>query len=89
MLVEDLTRIGYEGFLIHPWSLRSKEMVKEFSQERYNEWEGMLRRDLERWIAELWAEVYNFPKEGRGWASQTNKFASGKFSTLVNSKDGL
>ena len=37
---------------------------------------------------EIWAEVYNFPKEGRGHAFQTDKFAHGKFSTLVNPKDG-
>ena len=62
-------------------------MVKEFIRERSNKWEGTLRRDLERWTAELWAEVYNFPKEGRGWASRTDKFASNKFSTPVDPKD--
>ena len=31
ILVEDLTWIGCKGLLTHPWSLRSKEMVKEFS----------------------------------------------------------
>ena len=31
MLVEDLTWIGCEGLLIHPWSLRNEEMVREFS----------------------------------------------------------
>ena len=33
------------------------------------------------------AELYNFPKEGSGWASQMDKFAQGKFSTPVNPKD--
>ena len=36
LLIEDLTQIGCEGLLIHPWSLTSKEMVREFSQERSN-----------------------------------------------------
>ena len=63
-------------------------MVREFSQEHSNEWEGTIRRDPERWTVDLWAEVYNFPKEGRGWASRTDKFASSKFSTFVNLKDG-
>ena len=39
-------------------------------------------------MAELWAEVYNFPKEGRRWASRMDKFTNGKFSTPVNPKDG-
>ena len=52
LLVEDLTRIGCEGLLAQHWSLRSKEMVQEFLQERSNRWEGTIRRDLERWTAE-------------------------------------
>ena len=48
----------------------------------------MLRRNPKKWMAELWVEVYNFSKKGRGWDSRTNKFASGKFSTPVNPKDG-
>ena len=63
-------------------------MAREFSQERSNKWEGTTRKDLERWTADLWVEVYNFPKEGRGYASRTEKFASSTFSTLVNPKDG-
>ena len=69
MLVEDLTQIGYEGLFIHPWSLKIEEMVREFSREHSNEWEDILRKDPEKWTAKLWVEVYNFPKEGRGWAS--------------------
>ena len=53
MLVEDLTRIGCKDLLTHPRSLRSEEMVREFSRECSNEWEGTLRRDLERWTAKL------------------------------------
>ena len=47
-----------------------------------------MRRDLEKWTTELWVEVYNFPKEGRGWASWMDKFAFGKFLTPINPKDG-
>ena len=32
--------------------------------------------------------MYNFPKGGRGQALWTDKFAAGKFSILVNPKDG-
>ena len=63
-------------------------MAREFLRECSNKWEGTIRRDLERWMAHLWMEACNFPKEGRGWVSRTDKFASGKFSTPVNPKDG-
>ena len=86
-LIEDLTRMDCKGLFTHPWSLRSENMVREFSQECSNEWEGTLRKDPKKWTAELWVEVYNFLKEGRGWAFQTDKFASSKFSALVNPKD--
>ena len=88
MFVEDVTRIGCEGLFTQPWSLRSEAMAREFSRERSNKWEGTIKKDLERWTADLWAMVYNFPKEGRKWASRIEKFALGKFSTPINPKDG-
>ena len=86
--VEGLTWIGCEGLLIQPWSLKSEDMVREFSQERSNEWEGTIRRDLERWTADMWAEFYSFLKEGKGQVFRTDKFVDGKFSTPINPKDG-
>ena len=53
LLVEDLTWIGCKGLLAQPWSLRSEDMVKEFLQERSNEWDGTIRRDPERWTADM------------------------------------
>ena len=88
MLVKDMTWISCEGLLTQPWILKSKEMAREFSRECSNEWEGTIRRDLERWMADLWLEVYNFSKEKRRWASRTDKFALGKFLTPINPKDG-
>ena len=88
LLIEDLIQIKCKVLLIHPWNLRSKGMVREFSQEYSNEWEGTIRRDPERGIVDLWAEVYNFLKERRGYASRNDKFASSKFSTPVNPNDG-
>ena len=57
-------------------------------QALFNESEGSIRRDLERWTAETWAEVYYFPKEDKGQALQMDKFVVGKFSTRINPKDG-
>ena len=36
ILVEDLTQIGCEDLFTQPWSLRSEEIAREFSQERSN-----------------------------------------------------
>ena len=44
-LVEDLTKMGCEGLLVEPWTLKSETMVQEFQQERSNEWEGTICRD--------------------------------------------
>ena len=87
-LVEDLTRMGCKGLLVEPWALKSEAMAQEFLQGRSNKWKGTLRRDPERWTVERWAEVYSFWKEGKGLASRTDKYIDGKFSTLINPKDG-
>ena len=39
-------------------------------------------------MVERWAEVYSFRKEGKGLASRIDKYTNGKFSTLINPKDG-
>ena len=36
-LVEDLIRMGCEGLLVQPWTLRSEVMVQEFLQPCSNE----------------------------------------------------
>ena len=89
LLIEDLAQIGCEGLFAQPWSLRSKEMVQEFLQESSNEWEGTIQKDLERWTVGMWAEIYNFLKDGRGQALRMDKFAVGKFSIHINPKDGF
>ena len=39
-------------------------------------------------MADFWAEVYSFQKEGRGLASRTDKYIDSKFSTLINPNVG-
>ena len=80
-MVEDLMKMGCEGLLVEPWTLRSKAMVQEFLHARSNECEHTIRLDLERWTVELWAEVYSFRKEGRTLVSRTDKHIDGKFKT--------
>ena len=86
--VKDLIRMECEGLLMQPWGLKSKEMAQEFLQEHSNKWEGTMWRDPEQWMAESWAEVYSFAKEGRGQALRTDKYVDGKFSIQKNPKDG-
>ena len=80
--------MGCEGLLTQLWCLKSEDMARKFSQERSNEWEGTIRQDPEQWTVDSWAEVYSFRKEGRGLALRTEKYVDGKFSTLINPKDG-
>ena len=64
-LIEDLFQIKCEELFARPWCLKNEDMAREFLQEHSNEWEGTIRRDLEWWTTDAWAEVYNFAKEGR------------------------
>ena len=59
-LKKDLKRMGCEGLIAQPWTLKSREMVQEFSQPCSNEWEGTIGRLPEKWIVDSWAEVYGF-----------------------------
>ena len=88
MLVEDLTKMGYKGLLLEPWSLKSKAMVQEFQGKCSNKWEGTIRRDSEYWTANLRAEVYGFQKEGRMRVGRTKTWVNSKFKTSINPKDG-
>ena len=87
-LMEDLTKLGWEGLLATPWALRSEVMVQEFQHARSNEWEGTIRRDSEHWTADTWADVYGFRKEGRMRAGRTGTWIDGKFQQNINPKDG-
>ena len=73
---------------MEPSALKSKAMAQEFLQLHSNEWKGTVRRDPKQWTVDSWVEVYCFQKKGRGLASRTDKYIDGKFSTLINPKDG-
>ena len=83
-LLEDLIRMGCGGLLAEPWALRSEAMAQEFLQPCSNQWEGTLRRDPDRWTADLWAEVYGFRKEGCKLATRTDRWIDGKFNSPIN-----
>ena len=87
-LKADLQKMGCEGLVTQPWSLKSREMVKEFLHPCLNEWEGMIQRLPEKWTSDNSAEVYGFKKEGRTVAGRTDRWINGKFRSPINSKDG-
>ena len=87
-LIEDLTRMGCEGLLASPWSLRSELMVQEFQQACSNKWDNTIQRDPEHWTADSWADVYGFRKEGRMRTSKTGTWIDGKFEQNINRKNG-
>ena len=88
MLIEDLTTMGCVGLLLEPWALKNEAMVQEFQEKRSNEWEGTIRQLPEQWMADLWAEVYSFWKEGRMRARKTDTWINSKFDSSINRKDG-
>ena len=85
-LLQDLTRMGCEGLLKEPWAFKSRAMAQEFLQPRYNQWEGTIRRLLDKWMADSWAEVYGFRKEGRTVAGRTDRWIDGKFRSSSTQK---
>ena len=87
-LLQYLTRMGCEGLLKEPWILKNRAMVQEFVQSRSNQWEGTIQRLPDKWMADSWAEVYGFRKEGRTIAGRTDQWIDGKFRSSINSKDG-
>ena len=88
LLEGDLRRIGCHGFMRKPWGLQMEDMVVELLGDKNNRWEGTVRQAPEKWTAKEWRKVYGFAQEGEGMASRTDRFIDGKFSGLVNPKDG-
>ena len=43
-LKADLMKMGCEGLIAQPWTLKNRDMVQEFLRLRSNEWEGSIRR---------------------------------------------
>ena len=60
-------------------------MAQEFQQKRSNEYNPAGSGKMDG--GQL-GKSYGFRKEGRGLASQTNKFIEGKFKTLISPKNG-
>ena len=87
-LKKDLQRMGCEGLIAQPWTLKSREMVQEFLRPCTNQWENTIQRLSKKWTTDSWAEVYGFLKEGRMVARRTDRWINNKFRSPINSKDG-
>ena len=89
LLEEDLCWIGCHGLMERPWSLKHESIVAELLVEQDNQWKGMVRQDMEKWTSGAWWKVYSFSRNGKGMATRSEKYCEGKFSNLINSKDGF
>ena len=63
--------------------------MREFTTIKLSEWEWTLKEELDQWMANIWREVYSFPKVEGGLASRIDKFLNGKFTNPINPKDRL
>ena len=89
LLEEDLWQIGCNGLMEQPWCLKAEKMVVELCSMKTNEWDGILKQELEHWTSNIWRKVYRFSRGEERMASRTNKYTDGKFSNQINPKDGF
>ena len=88
LLEKDLHGIGCHGFLEKPWNLKMEGMATELIRKKDNQWLGTIKQAPQKWTSVECRKVYEFPRQGEGMASRTDRFIDGKFSTKVNPKDG-
>lgn len=87
-LEEDLSEIGCLGFIDHPWTIKSDEMVNELIEGPPNQFQLTARGRPGSWSDDMWAEVYNCKKFGSGFATRGEKYLKGKFRNPAHSKEG-
>ena len=88
-LEEDLRTMRCTGLLERLWALKKAETVRELVQpERPNIFDGTIRDRPQLWTADLWRDVYGFPKGGAGLANRMDGYIEGHFMHKVDPKDG-
>ena len=78
-----------EGLLTRPWRLKNEEIVKELLTERPNMFDNTIQDQPEEWTFGIWWRVYSLSNSSSGLASWNNNYVDGKFTHVVNSKDGI
>ena len=72
-----------------PWALKREELVREMVQpERPNIFDGTIRDRLQLWTADLWCDIYSFPRGGSGLSKRMEGHYEGRFMHQVDPKDG-
>ena len=88
-LEEDLKKMRCKGLLAHLWELKNKEIVRELiTTERPNMFNKTIWDQPMEWTFGVWKQVYWFPNSGSSMASRNNTYMDGKFSHIVDLKDG-
>ena len=89
-LAEDLRVMGCEGLLAKPWNLRSKDTLREFKYERWNQCVDTKRRDPDSWTPDVWNRVYGFSRGIlEGWAGCRDGLFAGKLRGDADPKEGF
>ena len=63
-LRRDLRKMGCDGLLDLPWSIREEEIARELLYELNPAYKGTVRAQPERWTATVWQEIYGFRPTG-------------------------
>ena len=87
-LEEDLRRMRCTGLLERPWALKKEEIVHKLVQPKHpNIFNATIRDRPQLWTADLWREVYGFPRGEAGLANRMNGYIEGRFMLQVDPKD--
>ena len=71
------------------WALKHEGIIKKLLlAEHPNVFDNTIRDRPEEWTIGVWRSMYNFRNGGSGLGSQYNNFVEGKFSHMVDPKDG-
>ena len=88
-LKQDLAWMRCEGLLERPWALKREQLVREIVQpERPNIFDGTIRDCPELSTADLWRDMYQFPRGGSGLSNRMEGHYEGRFMHQVDPKDG-
>ena len=87
-LLGDLTAMGCRQLALKPWGFKDERMIREIMGGASNEFDNSLRGRPDQWTEDVWRAVYEFKKEGGGYANRKDEYINGKFEGPPNPKDG-
>ena len=87
-LKQDLARMRCEELLERPWALKREQLVREMVQpEQPSIFDSTIRDCPQLWTADLWHDMYQFPRGGSGLSNRMEGHHEGRFMHQVDPKD--